>query len=221
MNPYYSDSHVTIYCGDCREIVPSLAPATVVTDPVWPNFHPDLVGSDDPWSLWSDFLGLLPLSVNLLVVWLGCQSDPRFLANVPDRLPFLRMQYLRRAVPSYNGRCLVSGDVAYAFGEWPPSRDGARVIPGECGRVTSDPSRRQNHPSARNEDHAKWLLRWWGNGVVLDPFMGVGTTLVAAKYHQGKAIGIEIEERYCEIAARRCSQEVLDLTGVAPREEKP
>jgi site-specific DNA-methyltransferase (adenine-specific) len=59
------------------------------------------------------------------------------------------------------------------------------------------------------------LLTVAPTGAVLDPFMGSGTTLRAAKDAGRKVIGIEIEERYCEIAAERCRQEILDLGGVA------
>lgn len=214
MKPYYEDSvsSITLYHGDCREVLPRLAGDVLITDPVWPNAHPDLVGSADPYAL---FLGMLDVAPNVdrLVVWLGCQSDPRFLRAIDaTRWPFLRSCYLSRAVPSYNGRALVTGDMLYVFGVWPRSEAGRRVLPGEC-RVTSDASKRQPHPAARNRRHADWVVRWWtdeGN-TIIDPFAGTGTTLVAAKDLGRRAIGIEIEERYCAVAAERLSQGVLDF----------
>ncbi len=74
------------------------------------------------------------------------------------------------------------------------------------------PSRRQ-HPAQKPVGLIAHMVRISSRATdtVLDPFMGSGTTLVAAKNLGRKAIGIEIEERYAEIAAKRCSQEVLDL----------
>lgn len=72
------------------------------------------------------------------------------------------------------------------------------------------------HPAVYPLELAAWMINLvCASGArVLDPFMGSGTTLRAAKDLGRKAIGIEVEERYCEIAARRLSQEVFDLTGV-------
>lgn len=209
--PYYRDAHVTIYHGDARAVLPGLSGESLITDPVWPNAHPDLRGADDPYGLLQETLAACPSSFARLVIWLGCQSDPRFLSAVPPRWPFLRMQYLRRAVPSYNGRALVTGDVVYAFGEWPTSAPGRRVIPGEVWRSVTNPRARQPHPAARNLGHALWVLRWWGSGLVVDPFAGAGTILVAAKFHNLHAVGIEVEERHCETAALRCSQGQIPL----------
>lgn len=68
-----------------------------------------------------------------------------------------------------------------------------------------------NHPAPFPVELAERCIRLstWPDEVVLDPFMGSGSTLRAAKNLGRKAIGIDVSERYCEIAAKRCAQEVL------------
>ena len=69
------------------------------------------------------------------------------------------------------------------------------------------------HPCPKNPDFWIMLLSRIKAAVVLDPFFGVGTTGICAKKLNRYSIGIEIEERYCEIAARRCCQEVMELVA--------
>jgi site-specific DNA-methyltransferase (adenine-specific) len=80
----------------------------------------------------------------------------------------------------------------------------------------SDRGENNDHPTVKPSDLMKWLsvlTKTPTAGTVLDPFMGSGTTIFAAKETGRRAIGIELDERYCEVAASRCAQGVLELVG--------
>ena len=233
MKAYYSHAGITIYHGDCREILASLSADCMITDPVWPNsIFPNIL---DPEQLLFEALALA--NVNRVVVHLGCDSDPRFLRAVPARFQFIRSCLLDYARPSYKGRLVYGGDIAYVYGAMPPpvrrdgSKRGAALIPGLCISTRSDALfRRSNwngsdkrfnrdsdntanlpHPAPRRLQHVRWLCKWFAGASVIDPFVGSGTTLLACKSIGIPAIGIEIEEKYCEISAKRLSQEVFSF----------
>ena len=215
MIPYYEQDGITIFHGDARDVLPTLGPADVViTDPVWPNAIPTLAGADDPYGLFAETMALVPTITSRLVVHLGCDSDPRFLAGVPTALPFLRACWLEYARPHYKGRILYGNDVAYVFGEAPPTRPGAHVMPGRFMQ-TDGVKKPKDHPCPRQYQHVKWLVSWFARGLVVDPFMGRGTTLRAAKALGLPAIGIDVEERHCETAVREVAQMAMQLGGAA------
>ncbi len=211
--PYYDEDGITIYCGDARTLLPQLAAADVlITDPVWPNCAVKLYGQEDPHGMLADMFLALPGMPKRVAIHLGCDSNPRFLTAVPASLSFFRVCWFKLARVGYKGRLLMTGDVAYLFGEPPKSRRGAHVIPGEC--MDADGKGKQSaHPCPRKLKHVSWLVNWWSepSETILDPFMGSGTTLLAAKTSGRKSIGIEYEERYCEMAAKRLSQRILEL----------
>lgn len=211
LKPYYQDSAVTIYHGDCREIIGGLSDIeAVITDPVWPEGDVGLTGAGDASALLASVAGWAAVNARRLVVHLSVATDPRWLVNVPPSLPFQRVVWLEYARPAYRGRHL-SGDCAYVFGDCPDSKKGAHILSGRC--MACDPKDNRKavpHPCPRKVEHVKWLIKWYaGQGTILDPFAGSGTTGVAAKNLGMSAVLVEIEERYCEIAAKRLSQEVL------------
>ena len=205
--PYYQDKAVTIHHGDCREILPLLAPIdAIITDPVWPNSSPYLVGADEALELFTAAARFFPDLAKRVVVQLGGLSDPRFLIAIPPSLPFMRVCWLAYARPNYFGRFLGQADVAYVFGKPPRPRPGYQIIPAQT--ISTDSNGKENeHPTPRKFAHVAWLTKWFSveGETILDPFAGSGTTLAAAKIAGGRqAIGIEIEERWCELAAHRC-----------------
>lgn len=199
----------TLYLGDCREILPAIHDCidAVITDPVWPNCPPNLIpGSENPQALWNETIAMLP-PVRRLVAVMRCDSDPRFLS--PVKLDYARSVILPYVMPGYIGRLLGGDEIAYCFGELIMSAPGQRVIPGRAPAVQPTGRKANGHPCSRALGHFMFLLRWWSQPgeLVLDPFMGSGTTGVAAFLHGRRFVGIEIEETYFDIACKRLEDE--------------
>ena len=215
IKPYFQNDLTTIYHGDCRDslrLIESSVPFSLITDPVWPNAITSLAGSDRPQELLTEmFQAASDLNIQRAAVHLGTDSDPRFLAAVPSSLKFFRTTNMRYSCPGRKGRLLQSHDTAYLFGMPPKSKKGQHLISSECYAAVVGKETR--HPCPRKLIHAQWLVKWWSESsdVVLDPFVGSGTTLLAAANLGRTSIGIEIDERYCEMAARRFDQQILPV----------
>jgi site-specific DNA-methyltransferase (adenine-specific) len=210
LKPYYQEDGITIYCGDARAILP-LLPAgiadAIICDPPWPNCSERLAGADDPLGLFQAAAKHFSRLAKRLVIQLGEDSDPRFLSAVPPEWQFLRVCWLQYPVSRARGYLRREADVAYAYGP-PPKRSPWTIIPGRT--VASDSKGHcRAHPCARKLEHAAFQIRWFAVGPVLDPFMGSGTVLLAAKQLGLPAIGIEIEERYCAVAVKHLAQGML------------
>ena len=224
--PYFKEGMVTLYHGDARTLVPRLGKFdAIITDPIWPNCEHIFPGVDAGELLNA---ALRHSDATRVVIHLGMNSDPRFLQAVPERWRYLRTCYLEYALVGYLGRLLRDADVAYVFGPPPPSKEGARCMPGRIvatksngdkkwkskGRTQEDVANavgQMQHPTQRNLQHVRWLAKWFGGQSVLDPFIGSGTTALACKSLGIACVGIDIEERYLEYAADRLRQSVLEL----------
>lgn len=211
--------NATLYCGDSREVLAEYsAMDVVVTDPPW-DAAKGIAGAENPRLLFSQIVPLLA-AADRVVVQLGCDSDPVFLQPLAEQRPFLRTCWLEYACPTYKGRLLHTGDVAYAYGRWPTARKGAMVIPGRCISSKSDrdfirgtrrPGKEKggwehlDHPMPRRLEHVKWLVNWFSgpDEIVVDPFLGSGTTAIACAALGRKFIGVEIEPRFFDLACER------------------
>ena len=205
--PYYQDDWVTIYHGDCLEWLP---PASLLlTDPPYgldlDTTHkkykdgidrPAIVGDRGPFDP-----GHL-LNYERVILWGGnCYAS-----RLPDFPGWLAWVKTAR-----NGANIRQADMELAWTNFVRRPQVYRHL--WIGAYKASESGQRNvHPSQKPVEVMKWCLSVdGGDGTVLDPYMGSGTTLVAAKDFNRQSIGIEIEERYCEVAANRCSQEVLAL----------
>lgn len=232
MTPYYDEGGITIYCGDCRDVLPTLAAESadlLITDPPYgvkwrSNFRNtrfDFIDGDEDQEAAVIGVGLalmvlrayrhvyifgrydlsgLPLTGDTELIW-----DKIGISGGDLELPWAgQHEYIqfRVYVESQVGRSRGSGLLAARL------RKGTVLCfmrPNAAGV--------KDHPTEKPVPLLRELIESSSRigETVLDPFMGIGSTLLAARKEDRKAIGIEIREEFCEIAANRLRQQVFDL----------
>jgi hypothetical protein len=217
VTPYYQDSSVTIYHGDCREIVPSIAFDSCLTDPPFGvklgsrlnrgRQHDSYLSTDDAPEI------VVPL-VNAVLLMLMPRCNR--IVMTPGQANMWKYPEPRHVGVFYYPSG--AGMNCWGFTMWQPifyygndpfiSKGGLAE-----SMSTTEAAEKNGHPCPKPIRCWRWLFNraFLTHEIVVDPFMGSGTTLRAAKDLGRKAIGIEIEERYCEIAANRMAQEVLNF----------
>ncbi len=205
--PYYEEAGITIYHGDCREILPTL-----------PNV--DLVLTDPPYGVglayasFEDSTEAIRLIVaDILPVLCSCAKRVALTPGVKNMFLYPQPNHVGSfsypAGAGLNSWCFTCWQPIFFYGKDPYGGKGS--MPDSF--VSGEAAEKNGHPCPKPIGQWKWLLKRASldGECVLDPFMGSGTTLVAAKDLGRQAIGIEIEERYCEIAAKRLAQSVFDF----------
>lgn len=225
MKPYYQDSACTIYHGDCREILPALPKVDLVlTDPPYDEkTHKGArygfreTSSEIPFAPLDAIESLVREMLNLSRGWVICFCSLEMYGEYKSasKDAWVRAGFWRRP----NGVPQFSGDRPGQPGEGIAiMHSGGKKIWNGSGRhgfwEFCIEQKNRVHPTQKPLPLMLQLVNDFSQigETILDPFMGSGTTLRAAKDLGRKAIGIEREEQYCEIAATRLSQEVLQLS---------
>lgn len=220
MKPYYEDDFVTLYHGSCvgDDAPPWWTADVLLTDPPygigWTKGQNNAAGStahkgiqndqdttardaalemwgyDRPAFVFGSFRAPFPANVKQTLVWQK-PVDAGVVGSTTGYRTDTELIFLTGKHPKR-----------------PPSRSSVLTSKGGVSRY------RTEHPHTKPTAILEQLIEWT-EGVIADPFSGSGSTLVAAKNLHRKAIGVELEESYCELIAKRLSQDVLDIFGAA------
>lgn len=227
MTPYYQDDLVTIYHGRWQDFGPlwvgALGAGVIVTDPPYGTggWRRDASGqgSNPKASLvretWDDgAVEWLDGAVPAITFWPPARTW-QLLSRANDvGLVKHRAVYWHKPDPKPQ----VGGRTRWSIEPvWVISHEGF-LIYGDTdlyreSAIRTGREEATGHPYQKPESVMRWLVGKTRTGTVLDPFMGSGSTIAAAKSLGRSAIGIEQDEKWCEIAAQRCSQEVLGLVS--------
>ena len=212
--PYYQDDAVYIIHGDCREVLPLIPDKSidlVLTDPPY-GVDLDYGGYDDSFANWCKLIDTtLPMMRQLSS---GCVLLPTSKLEAEAYLfahymPDWRICWFKGASCTRSFVGFKDWETIFVYGK----PKGAQFHDYFHAKANDVREKIIGHPCPKPVEWALWLISKCSlvGDLILDPFMGSGTTLVAAKKLNRKCIGIEIEERYCEISAKRCSQSVMKL----------
>ena len=219
--PYYADDLVTLHHGDCLTETAWLDADALVTDPPYgidwtqggiareghnARKHQGIANDKDtrardsaltlwgakPSVVFGSPLGAPPLGTKQALVW----------HKTPDSGFFGSVGGFRR-----------DWEIIYLGGDWPKSTDNRSSVFKSSGGLPSYLVK-GGHPHAKPVPLMSWLLAHAPDGAIADPFAGSGSILFAARNLGRRAIGVEIDEAYCELIAKRLSQQAFNLEGM-------
>lgn len=215
MLPYYAADGIVLYHGDCRDVPYWLQADVLVTDPPygigWSKGLNKAAGSRQHDGIVNDHDTsardtVLELAAHMPAVVFGSLAAP-----YPPRVK----QTLVWQKPNDAGVVgSVTGfrrdiEAVFLVGEWPQRTvQWSSVLRSRAAMVggSNSPAGRTGHPHSKPLDLMEQLIAACPPGMVADPFAGSGSTLLAARAQGRKAVGVEIDERYCEVIAARLAQ---------------
>jgi site-specific DNA-methyltransferase (adenine-specific) len=224
--PYYQDEQVTLYHGDCRELTAWLEADVLVTDPPYGMAFVSGFRTRTPSAGLIEGDSDTTVRDRALYVW-GPERPGIVFGTWRAAAPLGERQRLIWAKGGTPGM----GDLRMP---WGPGHEEIHVIGSGWDREQAGVKRRGSvietkvargsasgaevtygHPTPKPVSLMETLINACPPGVIADPFAGSGSTLVAARNLGRRAIGVELEERYCEVIARRLAQDCLPLGGVS------
>lgn len=226
MKPYYEDDLVTLFHADSREFLHELADESVdavLTDPPYTERTHQKARTPEREGVTTfgaisdaDLREVLERMGQVTRGWVVATLDYRHAVAFDNEPPAgLKVQRLgvwvkTNPTPQLSGDRPAQGWESIAYMHRADRRSKWNGG-GAHGNYVAPIPPPEGHPTAKPLPLVAQWVRWFTSlgGTVLDPFAGSGTTLRAAKDEGRRAIGVELDERYCEIAARRLSQDTL------------